>query len=216
MALIDQHNLAADPTFSQRVQAAVVAYLVGTVLAEVTNDQQTVSVSGGPTGGSFTLANGPLTGAVAPAWNATAGVLQAALQAQLATGNTCVCTGGPLPGTPVLVTWTGGLANTPQNVLSVSANNLTGGSTPTPSVAHTTTGVSAVNHTARASRALVILGQIGAQQSLGVYQSQFAAVVAADATVLADYTGGGLNQTSVTDAHITAAVAAKYNAFLGL
>jgi len=48
--------------------------------------------------------------------------------------------GGPLPGTPVVVTFEGLLGNSLQPVMTIGANNLTGGSAPTPSVAHTTSG----------------------------------------------------------------------------
>lgn len=216
MALLDQNTLATDPLFMRRVQAAVVNYVTGTVFAEAQNDQQTVTLTGAPTGGGFTLAGGPLTGAVAPAWNDTAQALQGRLAAALAAGDACVCTGGPLPGTPVVVTWTGALGNSPQNSLTVSANNLTGGSSPNAAVSHSQVGVAAVNHAVRAALAQAVLNQIGVQQALGIYQAPFCAIVAADATVLADYLGGGLNQTAVTDAHISAAVAARFNVLLGL
>jgi hypothetical protein len=206
MSLADQYNLSTIVAFQQRVQASLVNYCISTINAEVTNDVQTITVTGTPTGGSFTLANGPLTGAVAPAWNATAQVLQAQLQAALAAGNACVCTGGPLPGTPIIVTWTSGLGNSPQLVLTVSANNLTGGVTPNASVAHTTVGVAAANHAARASLSSKVLV---APTTYGV---QFASAVATDTTVQSDYVANHL-QTDVTDAHINAAVAAQVNSF---
>jgi hypothetical protein len=208
MALIDEFNLSADAVFQHRVLQAFLSYALQTVAAEVTNDQQTIAITGGPTGGSFTLGGGPLTGAVAPAWNVTAQGLASALAAQLAAGNTCVCTGGPLPGTGILVTWTGGLAFSPQNILTLNANNLTGGSSPNVTITHTTIGVAAVNHTLRATLAKQLL----ASPSSYLY---LAANIATDATVIADYTGGGSVQSAVTDAHINAAVASQFNAIAG-
>ena len=63
------------------------------------NDVQTLSLSGNPTGGTFTLSFGGQTTAAIP-FNATAAQVQAALQAlsSIGAGNVA-CAGGPLPGT---------------------------------------------------------------------------------------------------------------------
>jgi hypothetical protein len=105
------------------------------------NEVQSLSITGSPTGGSFTLSfRGQTTSAIA--YNATAAAVQAALEALPAIGSgNVVCTGGPLPGTAVTITFQnvlGGL-NVPQ--ISVASNNLTGGTSPTPSVSTTTQGV---------------------------------------------------------------------------
>ncbi len=207
MALQDVYNLGANAAFQQRVQGSLLTYCINTVFAEVTNDQQTITITGGPSGGSFTLANGPLQSAVAPAWNDTAQVLASRLNAVLASGNSCVGTGGPLPNTGILITWMGGLANSPQLVMGVTANNLTGGASPNAAVAHTTTGVAAVNHAARATKASAIL----ADPLTSAHQ--IAAALATDAAIQTDYVGGGGNQASVTDAHINAAIVAQFNDF---
>lgn len=105
------------------------------------NDVQTLTISGGPTGGTFTLAfNGQTTATIA--YNATAATVQAALVAlaNIGAGNVA-CAGGPLPGA-VTITFQGTLGNAPQSIISVAANNLTGGSAPAPTITHTTTGSS--------------------------------------------------------------------------
>lgn len=104
------------------------------------NDVQTVSISGTPTGGTFTLTfNGQTTAAIA--YNATAAAVDAALEAlpRIGTGN-LDCTGGPLPGTPVVVRFKDAMGVKPQPVMTASSA-LTGGSSPAISIAHTTVGV---------------------------------------------------------------------------
>ena len=51
-----------------------------------------------------------------------------------------VCTGGPLPGANVVVTFAGQLAPGPQPVITGTATGLTGSGSPAVAVAHTTTG----------------------------------------------------------------------------
>jgi len=101
---------------------------------------QTLSVGGNPTGGSFTLSFGGQTSG-ALAFNATAAQVQSALQSVATIGPGGVtCSGGPLPGTPVLIAFAGPLALRTQPLITVGANNLTGGATPAPSVVQTTAG----------------------------------------------------------------------------
>ncbi len=107
------------------------------------NEVQTVSISGTPTGGTFTLSFAG--GTTAPiAFNATASAVVSALQAvpQIsATGNTNVsATGGPLPGTGVVVTFQGDWAAYDVPAMTATSGGLTGGSSPTASVAITTPG----------------------------------------------------------------------------
>src|SRR5437762_2902489 len=71
------------------------------------NAQQTITITGTPTGGTFTLTfNGATTAAIA--YNASAANVQSALTAlsSVGTGN-LTASGGALPGTPVVVTFTG-------------------------------------------------------------------------------------------------------------
>lgn len=105
-----------------------------------TADVQTISISGTPTGGSFSLAfDGQST---ILAYNATAAAVQSALRS-LATigGSNVTCTGGPLPGTPVVCTFAGSKATGRQSLMTAYSGALTGGTSPTASVAHTTPGM---------------------------------------------------------------------------
>jgi hypothetical protein len=104
------------------------------------DDVQTLSISGSPTGGSFTLAFGAQTTAAIP-FNATAAQVQTALAvlSNIGAGNVA-CAGGPLPSTAVTVTFQGTLGFAAQAVITVPANNLTGGTNPAPAIAHTATG----------------------------------------------------------------------------
>lgn len=116
----------------------------GLVAETYQNDVQTISVTGTPTGGTFTLVTAyGTTGTIA--FNASAATVQSTLNAlpglggSTATGVTC--TGGPFPGSNVIVTFSGTLvANRAQTLFTLGTNSLTGGSSPTASVAHTTTG----------------------------------------------------------------------------
>jgi hypothetical protein len=138
-------------------------------------------------------------------FNATAADVEAIIEAIIGSGN-CVCTGGPLPGTGVLVTFCGTLAGTPQRLLTLPTNALTGGGSPT--IVHTTPGVSFPNHTKRfALSTRMTQTPPSAQQYL---------MVATDSAVLTDYGAGGVNgQAAITDAHIANAVFANWNAFAG-
>ncbi|MET7395612.1 hypothetical protein ABZS66_19190 [Dactylosporangium sp. NPDC005572] len=124
----------------------------GVVIAKVTatgryapyggssEEVQTVTITGTPTGGTYTLTfNGQTTAAIP--YNATAAQVKTALEALSTIGAGNVTTaGGPHPGTAVTVTFVGTLANT--NVAQMTANSagLTGGSTPTVTVTTTTAG----------------------------------------------------------------------------
>jgi hypothetical protein len=102
------------------------------------NEVQTITVTGTPTGGSFTVnAFGTTVGPIA--FNSTAAAAQPLFDAAFGAGTTVV-TGGPLPGTPLTVTFGGTMAgyNWPQ--LSLGTNSLTGGATPTATFATTTPG----------------------------------------------------------------------------
>jgi hypothetical protein len=106
-----------------------------------TNEVQTLSTTGTVTAGTFTITwNGQTTTAIA--WNANAATVLAALEAlsNIAVGDVAV-TGGPLPATPVVVTFTGNLGVS--NVVAMTTTDtLTGGST---AVATTTGGVAPSN-----------------------------------------------------------------------
>jgi hypothetical protein len=101
---------------------------------------QTVTITGTPTGGTFTLTwNGNTTAPIA--YNATASAVQSALQA-LPGGSTLTATGGPLPASAVVVTLP---ASVNQSAITANGAALSGGSTPAVAVAQTTPGVQATN-----------------------------------------------------------------------
>lgn len=111
-----------------------------------TNEVQRITITGSPTGGTFTLTwNGQTTAAID--FDATAAEVQAALEAlsNIDAGEVA-CTGGQLPGTAVDVEFKGDLQGTNVNAMTATAS-LTGGSgpavaitTPTPGVAGATDG----------------------------------------------------------------------------
>ncbi|HET6914972.1 MAG TPA: hypothetical protein VFH56_02670 [Acidimicrobiales bacterium] len=103
-----------------------------------TDEVQSVTISGAPTGGTFTLTfNGQTTAGIA--YNAAASAVQSALVAlgNIGTGNVAV-TGSA--GGPYTVTFQGTLAGTDVAQLTANSAGLTGGTTPTVTVATTTQG----------------------------------------------------------------------------
>lgn len=103
------------------------------------NEQQTVTITGGPTGGTFTLTYAGATTA-AIAYNATAADVAAALTALSTVGTANVtATGGPLPGAAVVVTFTGRLGSTDVAMMTATSS-LTGGTSPAVSVTETRKG----------------------------------------------------------------------------
>jgi hypothetical protein len=115
------------------------------------SETQTVTITGTPTGGTFTLTfNGQTTAAIA--YNAAASLVQTRLEAlsSVGTGNV-TCGGGPLPGSPVTVAFKGELASTDVALMTANSASLTGGTTPT--VTPSTTGApwawSMLGHTSR-------------------------------------------------------------------
>jgi hypothetical protein len=108
----------------------------------VTNEVQTVTITGTPTGGTFTLTfRGQTTSAIA--YNATSSTVVTALEAlsTIGAGNV-TATGGAFPGTAVVVTFTGTLAGQNVPLMTASGTGLTGGTNPAVSVAETTAGAS--------------------------------------------------------------------------
>lgn len=99
-----------------------------------TNEVQTVTITGSPTGGTFTLHfEGNSTAAIAH--NATAAQVRTALLA-LPNTQTVTVAGGPGPGTPYTVTFGNG-TDVPQMTAS---HSFTGGTSPTVAVTTTTPG----------------------------------------------------------------------------
>lgn len=106
---------------------------------------QTLAISNNPSAGSFTLTFGGLTTAPIP-FNATSAQVQAALTALAAIGaGNLTCSGGPLPGANVTMTFAGQLAPGPQPTITANSANLVGAGSPQVSVAHTTVGKGVAN-----------------------------------------------------------------------
>lgn len=104
------------------------------------DEVQTLSITGVPTGGTFTLSfRGQTTAPIA--FNATAAQVQAALRALTRVGNGLVAGGGPLPGTAVTLTFAGAkLGKIDQPLITANGALLTGGTAPAASVVETTKG----------------------------------------------------------------------------
>jgi len=118
------------------------AVTAGQALGGITNEVQTITITGTPTGGTFTITwNGETTGTIA--YNANAATVLAALEALVGIepGDVAVG-GGALPGTPITVTFQGAYAG--QNVAAMTTtDSLTGGTTPASAVTTTTPGADA-------------------------------------------------------------------------
>jgi len=109
-------------------------------LAPLSDEVQQVAITGGPTGGTFTLTfSGQTTAGIA--YNASASAVQSALEALSNTNpGDVTCTGGALPGTPVDATFGGQYAGTDVPQMTADSTGLTGGTSPTVTVTTTTPG----------------------------------------------------------------------------
>jgi hypothetical protein len=109
----------------------------------LTNAVETVTITGAPTGGTFTLTfSGQTTAAIA--YNAAASAVQSALAAlsNIGVGNVSV---SGAAGGPYTVTFTGTMAGQAQALMTASGTGLTGGTTPGVTVVMTTAGGAATN-----------------------------------------------------------------------
>jgi hypothetical protein len=117
----------------------VLAFAIGgdVITRAAVSEVHTITITGTPTGGTFTLTyNAQTTAAIA--FDAAAAAVQSALEAlsNVDPGD-LVVTGGPGPGTPYVVTWDSDLGN----VVQMSANGaFTGGVAPAVAVTTTTPG----------------------------------------------------------------------------
>lgn len=141
-----------DYDFRQASDRSMVDVYMGcNIIADgpATNEVQTVTITGTPTGGSFTLTyEGKTTAAIA--YNATGAQVRSALIAgtDLTANQLSATSGGPLPGTAVVVTF-----DTGSNVSQMTATgSLTGGTTPAVAVTTTTPGGTGGNTFVRAVR----------------------------------------------------------------
>jgi hypothetical protein len=145
-ALLDPARTASVKQFHPVTRVANTGYL-RRCTATFTNDVQTIATTGVPTGGTFTLPvviNGVTATATIP-YNATAAQVQALLLALPNIGNSSqgpnvTVTGGPLP-TGIVVTFRNDLSSQPITLIVPNYSGLTGGTSPTATVTHTTTGV---------------------------------------------------------------------------
>ena len=137
---ISRGNVGVDTSFRSRAaQLASGGILPG-------NEVQTITITGTPTGGSFTLtlpfALGGSATTAAINHNASAADVKAAIVAiaggKFASGEVDV-TGGPGPGTPWVVTFSGRYAQ--KNLAAMTTtDSLSGGSTPSSAVSETNAG----------------------------------------------------------------------------
>lgn len=104
------------------------------------NEVQTLTITGTPTGGSILLTFGSETTA-AINFDDTASEVDTALEAldNIGAGDV-TCSGGPLPGTPVVITFGNNLANAKMPLITVNDAGLTGGTDPQAAIVRTTTG----------------------------------------------------------------------------
>lgn len=104
----------------------------------VVNEAQLYTVTGSPTGGTFKFtAEGQETAAIA--YNASAATKQAIMEA-LSTIGTGNYAGSGSSGGPWTGTWIGALAGTPIPLVTLTNNSLTGGTSPSVTIARTTAG----------------------------------------------------------------------------
>lgn len=119
-----------DYDFRNVQDRSLVDVYAGTNIVADGPEQQVVTITGGPTGGTFTLTfDGQTTSAIA--YNAEPAAVKAALEAlsNINVGDVHV-TGGPLPADPVTVTFQGRFYNTNVPAMTGSGAGLTGGTTP--------------------------------------------------------------------------------------
>lgn len=104
------------------------------------SESQQVAITGTPTGGTYTLTfDGQTTAGIA--WNAIASAVVTALNVlSNITPGDVTATGGPHPGTPVVVMFAGQYAGTNVPQMTGSAASLTGGTTPAVVVTTVTQG----------------------------------------------------------------------------
>jgi len=111
-------------------------------IGATTDEIQQLTITGSPTGGTFTLTySGQTTAAIA--YNATAEAVQAALEglSNIAVGDVFTY-GGPLPADPINIHFAGALKAT--NVAQItSTDSLTGGSTPATAISTLAAGAAA-------------------------------------------------------------------------
>lgn len=168
-----------------------------------TSEAQTLTETGAPTGGTFTLTFAGQT--TAPlAYNATAAQVKSALEA-LSTVNfgAVTTTGGPLNTTPVVVTFGGGQFElTSPSLMTTNSAGLTGGTTPavTAAITTTTTSTTVVSGVSIASQ---VYANAAAGSAVPRYPTQVDSLLFATGTKLF-LDGGNLDLGLVRDSTLNA------------
>jgi P22 coat protein - gene protein 5 len=129
-----------DYDFRNVQDRSLVDVFIGTtaVVDGRSNEVQTATITGSPTGGTFTLTySGQTTSGIA--YNATANTVKTALQALSTVGNGNVSVSGSAGG-PYTVTFQGDLAGVNAAAMTASGAGLTGGSSPAVNIATATAG----------------------------------------------------------------------------
>ena len=163
------------------------------------NEVQTLTETGTPTGGTFTLTYGGQTTAPIP-YNATATDVADALRglSNIATGDIAVA-GGPFPATPITVTFQGTLANTNVAQLTATSTGLTGGTTPAVTPTTSTAGVAPAGRAGGTTLAVTALsGPIPAGVALFFLSGKMAYVTAPALTSATSLTVAPLSQDILT------------------
>lgn len=138
------------------------------------DNYQTLSITGSPTGGFFKLTyKGQQTADIAH--SASAATVQTALEllSTIDPGD-IVCTGGPLPGTPVVIDFSGGRYKDDSAVLTFT-HTLTGGSSPTPVIVQTLSP-----YKLRADFAVKIINISPFQDEDGIYAVEYECAIVED------------------------------------
>ncbi len=132
VAFTDEATSSSDLT-TYTISNSVKRYFdknVATVVQAQYDETQQIQITGSPTGGTFVLRFGGQNTATIN-WNDNAATVQTRLQAlsSIGAGNALV-TGGPGPATPFVVEFAGTMAKTPEALITLQTNSLTGGSSP--------------------------------------------------------------------------------------
>lgn len=118
----------------------ILEFLIGGAVILTPSEVQTLTITGTPTGGVFTLTfDSQETSDID--YDATAAEVQTALEglSNVEPGDV-VCAGGPLPGTAVTITFAGQYAGVDVALITSDDSGLTGGTTPATAVVTTTPG----------------------------------------------------------------------------
>ncbi len=166
VALTDEATTNAGDNINYAITNSAKRYLdlnTAVVVQAKYDEVQTITITGSPTGGTFTLTFGGNTTATIN-WNDPASTVQTRLQAlaSIGAGNALV-TGGPGPGTPFTVEFSSTLGYASQALITLGTNSLTGGTSPNVSITRAQAGsgfatVSATLYTLKHAGGIVVFG----------------------------------------------------------